>query len=163
MSTAKPLQNNNSAPIQIRPARPSDLAAILNLLTQCALPPDGLGQHLGVALVAQAQEGIIGSAALEIYGRAALLRSVAVAPAFQGQGLGHRLTRAALKLATEKSIIHLYLLTETAGEFFLKFGFQPIERADVPPAVQNSVEFTTACPASALAMALPLAHTKMPD
>jgi len=48
---------------------------------------------------------------------------------------------------------NLYLLTTTAADFFPRCGFRRIARADVAPAVQQSVEFTTACPSSALVMA----------
>jgi len=50
----------------------------------------------------------------------------------------------------------VYLLTETAAGFFPRFGFQPIQRAEVAPAVQQSIEFTSACPASAQPMRLVL-------
>ena len=42
----------------------------------------------------------------------------------------------------------VYLLTETASGFFPRFGFHPTHRAAVDLAVQQSVEFTSACPAS---------------
>lgn len=50
----------------------------------------------------------------------------------------------------------VYLLTETAAEFFARLGFRPIRRAEAEPAVGASVEFTTACPASATCMRLSL-------
>ncbi len=50
----------------------------------------------------------------------------------------------------------VYLLTETAAQFFLRLGFRPITRADVDSAVLRSTEFTTAYPASALVMVKPL-------
>ena len=56
----------------------------------------GLSDYLATTLVARADQTVIGSAALEPYGAAALLRSVAVDQAFRGQGLGQRLTQAAL-------------------------------------------------------------------
>jgi amino-acid N-acetyltransferase len=46
----------------------------------------------------------------------------------------------------------MYLLTTTAERYFPKFGFERIERRDVPETVQASVEFTSACPASAVVM-----------
>ena len=48
----------------------------------------------------------------------------------------------------------MYLLTETADLFFPRFGFGPILRSEVSQRVQRSVEFTSACPQSARAMAL---------
>ena len=46
----------------------------------------------------------------------------------------------------------VFLLTTTAERFFPKFGFEQIARDDVPPSVQASVEFRSACPASAIVM-----------
>ena len=142
------------ASVFIEPARPSDLTSILNLLTDSGLPLDGLHHHISSALVARSDQMVVGCAALELYGRAALLRSVAVAENFRGQELGKRLTREILKMGKKEGVTHVYLLTETAGKYFPKFGFKPIERSNVPAAVQTSVEFTSACPASALAMML---------
>ncbi len=140
----------------IQPATQANLQAILKLLAKNNLPPDGLAGHLATTLVARNGQEIIGCAALEFYGASALLRSVAVAESYRGQGLGQQLTQAALKLARQQGVGHIYLLTETAAGFFPKFGFQPINRTQIPAAVKNSVEFTSACPESALAMALPL-------
>lgn len=142
--------------VSIKPATEFDLPAILSLLTQNKLPPEGLAEHLSTALVAWTANKIVGCAALEPYGPAALLRSVAVAPDYRGLGLGQRLTKAALLLAQQKKMTHVYLLTETAGEFFPKFGFRVVERTAVPSAVQESLEFTSLCPDSALAMELRL-------
>jgi amino-acid N-acetyltransferase len=47
-------------------------------------------------------------------------------------------------------------LTTTAERYFPKFGFERIERNDVPASVQASVEFTSACPSSAIVMRKPL-------
>jgi GNAT superfamily N-acetyltransferase len=45
---------------------------------------------------------VIGSVAIELYGEEALLRSLAVAPAVRGQGLGQRLVDAGLALGAER-------------------------------------------------------------
>src|SRR5574341_1550725 len=137
---------------EIRPARPDDWVGLLELLSTCGLPPDGLREHLGTLLVTHDKGRIIGSAALELYETAALLRSVAVAAPYRGQGLGHRLTEAALDLARARGMRDVYLLTETAHQFFPRFGFGPVGRDEVPESVKGSVEFTTACPKSAAAM-----------
>jgi amino-acid N-acetyltransferase len=140
----------------IEAATAADLPAILALLARSGLPEAGLADHLATALVARSGGAIAGSAALEVYGEAALLRSVAVDAAWRGQGLGQALTRAALDLARQRGVVTVYLLTETAAGFFPRFGFRPVPRAAVAPAVQQSVEFTSACPASAQALALRL-------
>jgi amino-acid N-acetyltransferase len=135
--------------ITIEAARNSDLPAVLALLERSGLPQEGLADHLATTLVARSGDEVVGSAALEVYGGAALLRSVVVEKALRGHRLGQRLTRTALDIARKHGITTVYLLTETAGDFFPRFGFHPTERAAVEPAVQQSVEFTSACPASA--------------
>jgi amino-acid N-acetyltransferase len=129
--------------ISIEPANQNDLPAILDLLATCQLPQEGLSEHLATTLVARNDKTIVGNVALEVYGSAALLRSVAVAPTFRGRGLGQQLTQAALALAGQLKINCIYLLTETAGDFFPKFGFHPIDRSGVAPAVRGSLEFTS--------------------
>jgi amino-acid N-acetyltransferase len=143
-------------PIAIAAATAADLPHILALLGRARLPPDGLAEHLASALVARDGDRIIGSVALEVHGQVGLLRSVAVDEAVRGRGLGARLTAAALELARARRLRTIYLLTETAAEFFPRFGFRPVTRADVDPAALQSVEFTTACPDSATVMALDL-------
>jgi amino-acid N-acetyltransferase len=142
-----------TAPNRIDRAQTQDLPAILELLRRAELPTDGLAPHIGTVLVARNGERIVGSAALELYGSGALLRSVAVADDFRGQGLGQALALAALDLARREQVRTVYLLTTTAAGFFPKLGFHTVDRRTVAADVQRSVEFTAACPASAIAMA----------
>ncbi|HRJ43254.1 MAG: GNAT family N-acetyltransferase [Caldilineaceae bacterium] len=138
--------------IAIEAVAEEDVPGLYGLLSASGLPLDGLDGHLSAALVAKEDGQIVGSAALEIYGESALLRSVAVAQPLRGTGLGRQLVEATLEAARSRQIQRLYLLTETAAEWFPRFGFVPIERIAVEPAVQQSVEFTAACPTSAQAM-----------
>jgi amino-acid N-acetyltransferase len=145
-----------SRPIDITAIDAAELPKLVRLLERSRLPTDGIAQHLASTLVARDGRRLVGSAAVESYGRVGLLRSVAVDEALRGLGLGVRLTEAALALARARHLDRVYLLTETAGEFFPRFGFRPISRAEVDPAALQSVEFTTACPTSALVMTLEL-------
>ena len=138
--------------VQIERAHPADGDAVLALVAANGLPTDGLREHLSTTLVARRADAVIGSSAIELYDDGALLRSVAVDPREQGQGLGHRLTNAAIDLARTERAPNIYLLTTTAEGFFPKFGFERIARNDVPAGVQTSIEFTSACPSSATVM-----------
>ncbi|MGA7731152.1 MAG: arsenic resistance N-acetyltransferase ArsN2 [Chloroflexia bacterium] len=138
--------------ITIESAGPSDLSNILALLEKNGLPTEGLADHIETAMVAHEAGQVVGSAALELYGHTALLRSVAVEEHLRGHGLGQRLTQAALDHARTLGVTDVYLLTETAGGFFPRFGFHPITRAEVPVGVQQSIEFTFACADTALVM-----------
>ncbi|HYN08972.1 MAG TPA: arsenic resistance N-acetyltransferase ArsN2 [Vicinamibacterales bacterium] len=138
--------------IVVERARPEDCDTIVELLKAEHLPPDGLLDHLDTTLVARQNGHIVGTAALEVYVDGALLRSVAVASALRGRGVGRDLTEAALAAARDLRVPALYLLTTTADNYFPRFGFERITRAEVPASVQASVEFTSACPASAVVM-----------
>jgi amino-acid N-acetyltransferase len=141
-------------PYEIVPADPAHWRAIADLVTASGLPLDGLEPHLGSAIVARESDGIVGCAALELYGHDALLRSVAVAPAKRGYGVGLALTAACIELARRHGVRAMWLLTETAADFFPRFGFEHATRDAVPAPVRASVEFTSACPASATVMRL---------
>jgi amino-acid N-acetyltransferase len=139
--------------VTIERATPEDAVAILELLRANALPVDGLLDHLATALVARSLGRVVGSAALEVYDDGALLRSVAVDATQRGHGVGNRLTAAALDLAVTLRVPAVYLLTVTAEGYFPRFDFSRISRDEVPRGVQQSVEFRSACPASAVVMA----------
>jgi amino-acid N-acetyltransferase len=143
-------------PAAIERTRVEDVNDLLSLLEQNKLPTEGFREHVGTALVARQGGRVIGSAALELYADGALLRSVAVAPALHGHGIGHELMDAAIRLARELHAPAMFLLTTTAEHFFPRFGFERIARTDVPPAVQTSIEFTSACPSTATVMRKPL-------
>lgn len=136
----------------IESATPRDLPEIRALLERLHLPLAGVDDHLATLLVAKEGGRLVGTAALELYADSALLRSVAVEPGQQGKQLGHRLTDAALQLATARGVNTVFLLTTTAERFFPKFGFEHITRDQVPSSVRQSIEFQSACPASAIVM-----------
>lgn len=138
--------------VDIDRATERDGPAMLELLRSDSLPTDGLLDHLATALVARHDGRVVGCAALEVYPDGVLLRSVAVARAAQHHGIGHRLVEAAIELARSMDVPAVYLLTTTADGYFPKFGFVSITRAQVPTSVQESIEFRSACPASAVVM-----------
>jgi amino-acid N-acetyltransferase len=136
----------------IEPATRADLPAVHTLLQRHHLPTDGVDDHVQTMVVARDGSQLVGLAALEVYPDGALLRSVAVDSATQGNGVGRRLTEAALQMAHARGVGTVFLLTTTAERYFPRFGFEPIARTDVPASVQESVEFRAACPASAVVM-----------
>jgi N-acetylglutamate synthase-like GNAT family acetyltransferase len=138
--------------VHITRATEADGPSIVQLLRNSGLPTDGLIDHLKTALVARDGADVVGCAAIELYADGALLRSVAVAPAARGRGVGGQLTEAAIALARSFGVPNVYLLTTTAESYFPKFGFVETTRDRVPTGVQQSVEFRSACPASAIVM-----------
>lgn len=142
--------------MEIHLAEARDLPAVRRLLESQHLPLDGVDEHVSTMVVARKGSEVVGAAAVELYADGALLRSVVVDPVVQGQGLGHRLSEAALRIAKDRGTRTAFLLTTTAEKFFPKLGFEPIVRNDVPASVQASAEFQSACPASAVVMRKPL-------
>ena len=139
-----------------RGASAADWPLVSDLLAASKLPLAGAADHLSHFILAFEGDALAGCAGLEVYGHAALLRSVAVAPSERGKGLGLALVDRALNHARAAGIVDVILLTETAAHFFPRFGFETITRDEAPESVRASVEFKGACPASAAVMRLGL-------
>src|SRR3989442_15450338 len=90
----------------IAAATSADLPALLELLGQSALPTAGLADHLDTTLVAREAGHVVGSAALELYGTTALLRSVAVPPRPPGRGAARELPPPPTPLRPRRKIRH---------------------------------------------------------
>ena len=146
----------DQAALRVEPAASADLAAIRALLEQAGLPTADVGEALvpGFVVLRDGQS-VLGSAAVEVLGSCALLRSVAVAPGLQSRGYGAHLTVAAQELARSLGLAPLYLLTTTAADYFARRGFRRVERDALPAEVRASHEFSTLCPATAVAMVGP--------
>ena len=136
---------------QVRPATTDDLAAVIELLTGCALPASDLSaEHLANFFVAHVGERLVGVAGLEPFESVGLLRSLAVAPAFRGTGLAQGLVAACEERAKNLlGIADLYLLTTTAADYFLRRGYRELARESVPSVVAGHPQFRGLCPASA--------------
>jgi amino-acid N-acetyltransferase len=140
-------------PPAIRPATAADFARVEALLTDAHLPLDGAREAFNIGFVAEDDRTIVGAVALELFPDSALLRSLVVDRSAQGRGLGGRLTQAAIDEAQRRGVRALYLLTTTADAFFPRFGFVAVDRQSMPVSIRGSVEFQSACPANAVAMA----------
>ena len=138
--------------MDIIPATPSDLGAVEALLTEAGLPLVGAAEAFRTGIVADADRRIVGAAAVEAHGEAGLLRSVVVSRERRGEGLGRALVAAAERVARRGGATDLYLLTETAADWFSSLGYRAIGRDQVPAAVAASVEFTEACSTTATVM-----------
>jgi amino-acid N-acetyltransferase len=139
----------------IRRATTDDAPAVEALLTASHLPLDGVREALGCFVVAHDDGRLVGVAGIEecgVRGEHALLRSVAVDPAWRSRGLGRTLVSRAIALAESRGAKALYLLTTTAEHYFPSFGFTPTSRDAVPDDVRDTAEFQGACPASATVM-----------
>lgn len=142
--------------ISFRKATLADWPQVVALLTSARLPLDGAQSHLHEFVIALRDNELIGCAGLERYGEAALLRSVAVRESERDTRVGRQLVQRILDDARTGGTRCVVLLTETARDYFPRFGFRAISRADAPEAVKESIEFTSACPDSATVMVLTL-------
>ena len=131
-------------------AASSDLDSVLNLLERVDLPTEGVidNFHNFIVWYELGTSEVNGCIGLEVYGSDAVLRSVAVHPEFQGKGVGVGLLQKAIEYARSIHVDRLYLLTDTAEEYFLKHGFEYIDRTTVPLRISQSIEFTTLCPSA---------------
>ena len=142
----------SGAGVSLRPATAADSAAVVSLLADAGLPRDGVTQWLEHFWVAERDGQLAGVAGLELYSDGALLRSVAVAPALRGAGVGRMLTQRMMETARAAGVPAIDLLTTSAQDYFPRMGFARVTREEVPASVQQSVEFQDACPASAVIM-----------
>ena len=142
-----------------RAATAADIEPIHQLLTAAGLPTVGVAELLAadarqfVVAEAPGGQGLVAVAGLEVCCNNALLRSVAVRSDWQRHGLGHELVQRVVCEAESRGIHALYLLTMTAEHYFPRFGFEAVARNAVPAEIANTLEFRSACPASATAMA----------
>lgn len=139
--------------IVLRAARASDAPAARSLLAAAGLPSE-LEPHWfpDDAIIAHDGDAIAGLIALERAGDAGLLRSLVVAPARRGTGLGARLVAECVAIASRNRIGHVHLLTTDAADFFARLGFARVARDDAPTALRQTSQFTGLCPASAICM-----------
>lgn len=149
-----------TATLALAAAQPGDIPAIADLLRGAALPHEDFAAHLAHFLVARRAGKVVGAVGFERHGRTALLRSLVVAPARRGTGLGGRLVSRLTAEARRIGVTRFYLLTTTAEAFFAKRGFRRIARGRAPARIAATREFQSLCPVSAVCMMRPLAAAK---
>ena len=127
----------------------SELTEIVSLLSECDLPVSDISlsrplQFFGI----RSDSSLAAVIGLELFGSAALLRSLAVTPACRGRGLARKLVAYTEHFAASHGVEFLFLLTTTAPLFFSRRGFVATSRATAPPAIQATSQFSGLCPES---------------
>ena len=125
---------------------------IVALLSAEKLPVSDLPESLKNFLAVIESDKLIGVIGLETFGHYGLLRSLAVHPNSRNQNIAGKLVAQLEKLAVSEGLKSIFLLTETAHDYFSRKGYQAINRAEMPSEVQQSSEFSHVCPQSAIAM-----------
>ncbi len=139
----------NALPITARPP----LAVAVALLSAAKLPTEDLTErhceHFFFVGSGNAPDGMVG---LELFGDAALLRSLVVAEAGRGAGTGSALLAHAEGYARSNGVVKLYLLTTAAETFFANRGYARARREVAPESIRTTREFSGICPASSAFM-----------
>jgi amino-acid N-acetyltransferase len=142
----------------IRAPGAEDLPALKTFLDDCGLPSSDLTvAHLDDFLILSQSRRVLGSIGMEKFGSDALLRSLAIDNVMRGEGLAKRLLEEMESTARDCGVSRLYLLTTSADRFFEHHGYQRIDRSSAPASIQNTTQFASICPASAICLFKPIA------
>ena len=151
-------QKRNMMTLQIENARTEEKELLISLLKEADLLTEDLPEGQSNFLLAKEGDELVGVAGLELFGSVGLLRSVAVSPAHQGQGIAGRMVEQLLAGADEQEVQAVYLITTTADHYFNRYGFKAVDRQQVPEAIQQTRQFSGLCPSSAVVMKRNLKH-----
>jgi amino-acid N-acetyltransferase len=122
------------------------------LLKEAKLPTEDIDENVKLFALENQQE-MIGTGGLEQMQSYGLLRSVSIKDSEKGRGFGQEITKRIEDYAKSVGIKELYLLTNTAKDFFAtKQNYEAIERNTAPEAIQNCRQFAQTCPSSATVM-----------
>ena len=137
----------------ISPAREEDLFLIQKILKENDLPYSDLQEeNLSTFLVIRTDNDLIATIGTEIYQPDALLRSLAVMPAYRNKGYAAGLVAAIENFLITRGVQSLYLLTTSAEKYFTRIGYTVSDRKKVPETISATNEFKTLCPDSAVCM-----------
>jgi UDP-N-acetylmuramate: L-alanyl-gamma-D-glutamyl-meso-diaminopimelate ligase len=141
----------------MRPAHREDMAAVRRVLSVTSLEEPARDDQQGSFFVLRNEDGTVGCVSLEVLGDDAILRALAVDPKFRGAGYGWMLADMAVSQARWRGVRRIYLLTETASDFFAaKFGFRVVDRSTLSRQVAASETFSRPVGAQQVAMRLDL-------
>lgn len=138
--------------MNFRSASKADLNKIEKMLRLFDLPYEDCKHHLNHFVVVEENGEIIGTGGMELYGDIVLLRSFAVCKKYRNKAIGKRIYFKIKGSAIEQGVREIYLLTETAEQYFEKLGFNSINRDLVPEPIKQTKQFSSLCPASAIVM-----------
>lgn len=142
---------NRAVDYMIRAAHKEDLDQVKKLLEERALPTVGVDKNITKFLVAD-HHAIIGTVGVLYDGEKALIRSFAVSAENEKRGIGLALVKELLTEIKSMGSKEVYLLTETAAEYFKRLGFYRINREEMPQLLLEESGLDQACPCSSQCM-----------
>jgi amino-acid N-acetyltransferase len=141
---------SNEAIIHV--ATGTDYPSAKTLLQKNNLPTDDIPTELPHFFVVKDNGVLIGTIGLECYGSCGLLRSMATDINYRNRGIASALVAELLRYAKRLGLMEIYLLTETAADYFERKGFKRIDRNEAPDEIRASAEFSHVCPSTAVLM-----------
>ncbi len=138
--------------MKYRSAAKDDLPMIKKILNHNNLPSEDCDSHVDNFFVSEIKGKIVGVGGLEVCGAFGLVRSIVVIPEYRGRGIAREIYNLVEGRAYDLGINSLYLLTETASEYFVKLGFSVKNRAEIPEAIIETKQFSELCPSTAKVM-----------
>ena len=137
-----------------RKATVADLVSIEGMLKDNNLPYIDCIDHIDNFIIKENNRKVIGLGGIEIYGSNALIRSIVVTKNQRGKGIAKDIFKIIKENACSLGVNKIYLLTETAMDYFEKLNFTKVNRTEVPESIMNTKQFKTLCPSSAIVMRL---------
>ena len=138
--------------IEIKEGNNGYRQSIVTLLQSEKLPTEDLPAALNNFFIALDHDNVVGAVGLEKYNNCGLLRSLVVTRDYRNEKIAGKLVKQLEEKAKTSGIDCIYLLTETAPDYFAKKGYEKISREDVPTSLKQSSEFSHVCPQSAIIM-----------
>lgn len=136
--------------------RSEDLNQLEALLVSNGLPTEDCAEQGDIFYGIFDGDKLIAAGGLEAAAGYSLLRSVVVKSGYRGRGLARMIAEFLLEQARSQGGVAVYLLTETAAEYFEKLGFSHVARAQVPSAIAATRQFHSLCPDSASCLMIQL-------
>ncbi|MEQ8835636.1 arsenic resistance N-acetyltransferase ArsN2 [Haliea sp.] len=122
---------------------------MLKLLQGCDLPVSDIDSSDSLYFYGCHGDGkVTGVVGLEVHGKVALIRSLAVCSNLRRFGVGGLLVQFAENMARKKGVESLFLLTTTASEFFERLGYEYYQRENAPESIKATAQFSGLCPAT---------------
>ena len=136
--------------------RPADLAQLESLLGEHHLPYEDCAEQSQIFCGVYHGNELIAAGGLEPADEYALLRSIVVQQRYRGRGLAQSISERLIRQAEAEGRVAVYLLTETAEDYFAKWGFEKVARDAVPGSIKRTRQFASLCPDSACCMCMTL-------
>ena len=130
--------------LRIRDARVTDAAKIMRLINELALrhvmlprSPASVIEHIRDFVIAELDGRFVGCGSLHIvWSDMAEIRSIAVDPDVQRDGIGRRMAEHLIEVARQLEVPKVYAFTYVPG-FFEKLGFHVVQHQELPHKMFN--------------------------